>query len=1245
MSNNKYNLIVIFVVALLICGSSFAADKSVMEADIRPGHVIILVNSGYSPDLHSLLPDIPITDFKSYSDWRVESLSGLTGLKGRPSKATGTSLLDDIFIISFPDTVDVRRVMSRIMGNPDVIYVEPDYKLDLFSWPNDSLFPQQWYLHNTGQDYYAIDRLPGDSNDVLYLNHGTPGEDVNMAPIYDNPPADTAPVLLAIIDTGIDYVHPDLADKVYVNMGEIPDNGVDDDHNGLIDDYRGWDFSGDTIDVFNILGDNDATDSIGHGTHVSGLVAAELNSIGIAGYPGHIRLLPVKIFPNGYQSVSIAAIIYAADMGARIMNLSWGFPYDSPILQKALQYAVERGALPVAAAGNFGTSNLTYPASFPETFTVGGTNSDGFMTYFSTYGPFIDIVAPARDILSLRAAGTDLYAPGEPDVRIIADKYYLADGTSMAAPLVVGAAAMLMSFNPGLDAEAVKNVLRQSAKDLVDPWDDGMDLPGYDTISGWGRLDVGAAFAMAQAPSIYMTAPRDNAILSGNVAVTAAITGGYNGPVDLYYGEGISPDNWILLHHVDAIDGGDTVYVWDSDALNGHFTFRLESSYGVDEVSFRLVNQGRAEIASPIEDETVKYLVQINGSSYGPDYDSTVLSYRPEDSLNYNRLMTSTKLFFDDLIFEWPIFTLVEGYHYLRIQTYLGAQVLVDSVRIQTLSAMRAGFPVSMGGYAAISPGVADIDGDGAKEIVIGCAQGLYAYKADGTLMDNFPVMTDRDMRSMPAFDDVDGDGLLDIVAIGANTVACFNYRGQALPGWPRVAATGMTFSSYPVPMLTELYDSADSVLIYMNKYGEVYAFKYSGDPYFYSLGGLFTSLDPNINDTSVFTGLTLPFITAADLDGGAGTEVVSLYSTSIPSSGIYIWNGRNGLPPYGWDSPLALRIRQSYGGMLADVDDDGSLEIVLSGMDTTETISIWVTKDGRENLPGWPIRMPELEGWLGTAPVCVDIDGDGSKEVVVAYFNYDVGRIYAFNSDGTPYVENPALPNGLLLTTSTTLSNVVVADIDGNGIPNLLSRGGYIFPGTGYERIFAWEPNGDPTPGFPIATPTSINEVISTPFTPIIDDLDNDGTVELIMSGDNKNVFVWDLDVPYDSAMMVWPKFLHDSKNTGINPDRATPTDASDFAPVVPEAFEITGNYPNPFNPSTTIEYSLDRTADVQLEIFNILGQKVKTLVSGLQAAGIHRIVWDGTDGAGDEVASGVYFARMLGEDKKSTRKMMLLR
>jgi hypothetical protein len=219
------------------------------------------------------------------------------------------------------------------------------------------------------------------------------------------------------------------------------------------------------------------------------------------------------------------------------------------------------------------------------------------------------------------------------------------------------------------------------------------------------------------------------------------------------------------------------------------------------------------------------------------------------------------------------------------------------------------------------------------------------------------------------------------------------------------------------------------------------------------------------------------------------------------------------------------------------------------------------------------------------------------------------------------------------------------VADVDGDGTPNIVSRSGYIFPGTGYEQIFAWEPNGDLLPGYPIVTPTPISAVVSIPFTPIIDDLEGDGLAEMIMSGDAGDLFVWDLEVPYDTARMIWRKLLGDDKNSGINYRRGIPTATDNEPEAIPSRFGITTNYPNPFNPTTTIAFALDRATDIRLEIYNILGQRVKTLASGRYNAGFHTIRWNGTDDAGQIVASGVYFSRLTGDKRQSTRKMMLLR
>jgi hypothetical protein len=125
----------------------------------------------------------------------------------------------------------------------------------------------------------------------------------------------------------------------------------------------------------------------------------------------------------------------------------------------------------------------------------------------------------------------------------------------------------------------------------------------------------------------------------------------------------------------------------------------------------------------------------------------------------------------------------------------------------------------------------------------------------------------------------------------------------------------------------------------------------------------------------------------------------------------------------------------------------------------------------------------------------------------------------------------------------------------------------------------------------------------------------------------------------------MPWPKYARDAKNSGINPDRGDPTDAFDDPSIVPDRFAIVNNYPNPFNPATTIKFSVDRSSEISLDIYNILGQNVTTLVSGLYSAGLHTIIWNGTDRTGNEVASGVYFARLIAEGRNATRKMILLR
>jgi subtilisin family serine protease len=281
-------------------------------------------------------------------------------------------------------------------------------------------------------------------------------------------------ITIAIVDTGIDLGHPDLTPQLWANPGEIPANGLDDDANGKIDDVHGWHF----FQAANGPAENALVqDDSGHGTHVAGIAAAATdNGIGIAGVTWGSRLMAVKVldeYGTGWYSDIIAGIVYAADNGARIVNLSLGGAMPSQALCDAATYAGSHGALVVAAAGNTGGAVL-YPASCAGVLAVAATDPADGRPSFSNFGPQIDLAAPGVHIYST------WYAAG-----IRASGYFTKSGTSMATPYVAGAAALVWSRWPAWSADQVRQQLLATAADV--------NAPGWDLYSGWGRLNVAAA--------------------------------------------------------------------------------------------------------------------------------------------------------------------------------------------------------------------------------------------------------------------------------------------------------------------------------------------------------------------------------------------------------------------------------------------------------------------------------------------------------------------------------------------------------------------------------------------------------------------------------------------------------------------------------------------------------------------------------------------------------------------------------
>ncbi|OGQ78306.1 MAG: hypothetical protein A3F90_13900 [Deltaproteobacteria bacterium RIFCSPLOWO2_12_FULL_60_19] len=353
------------------------------------------------------------------------------------------------------------------------------------------------------------------------------------------------PIVVAFVDSGLDYVHPEIAKKnVWVNAKEIPGNGIDDDKNGYVDDVIGWNF---------MEGNNNPWDNDGHGTFTAGIVAATVNNKeGIAGINRGVKIMPVRtlnFLGRGSASHIVQGIVYAADNAARIINVSVEQleTGKSQALQWAVDHARKKGALVIVASGNQGrdSANNT-PAGLEGVITVAATDTNDKRMGFSNYGKYIKISAPGEEILSLRARKTDLlvmaggkdYKPGRAFLGQDA-RYYHATGSSFSAPFVTGAASLILAKNPKLTAEQVERMLLMSADDV--------EGPGWDQLTGYGRLNARKALEADPNYFLYAELHRVAPAQEGGrtvVQLLGTATGSHWGAYHIEVGQGDNPTSW-----------------------------------------------------------------------------------------------------------------------------------------------------------------------------------------------------------------------------------------------------------------------------------------------------------------------------------------------------------------------------------------------------------------------------------------------------------------------------------------------------------------------------------------------------------------------------------------------------------------------------------------------------------------------------------------------------------------------------
>lgn len=489
---HKVIVLLLVTLTLFACASEETGKAPTANATYVDGEVLVGLKLETAA-LHAavqgeLLPGAQVLERMTIGGYQPVGSAARAGV----TAATVPAL--EVLRLQLPAEMAVEDAVAQLSSRNDLLYAEPNYRVRKALVPNDTFFSKQWGLQNSGGTFTG--------------NHGTyygPGPDIDAASAWDVSSGDGT-VIVATIDTGIEYDHPDLAANMWINSGESGNgketNRIDDDANGYVDDWRGWNFVANNNDPR----DDDQispydTNPLGHGSHVAGIIGARgNNSAGVSGINWQVQLMPIKFLSaagDGNIFNSSTAINYAVRNGAKVINASYEYGAPASDTERlAIAAAGDAGVLFVAAAGNSHVNidnafNKVYPAAhtLDNIIAVAATDPNGnLVTSFSNYGvSSVDLGAPGLYIYStvrLARQGQDgLYG------------YDYMSGTSMAAPMVSGAAALLWGKFPYLTVAEVRQLLLSTV-------DSSPSLTGM--VASGGRLNLGRAMTegnIAQAPS------------------------------------------------------------------------------------------------------------------------------------------------------------------------------------------------------------------------------------------------------------------------------------------------------------------------------------------------------------------------------------------------------------------------------------------------------------------------------------------------------------------------------------------------------------------------------------------------------------------------------------------------------------------------------------------------------------------------------------------------------------------------
>jgi subtilisin family serine protease len=1001
---------------------------------------------------------------------------------------------------------DPQQILKELNADANVEFAEPQHIYHTTQLPNDPYLASTGTWGQTYQDLWGLYKIDAPSAWNTAQGDG---------------------VIVAVVDTGIDYNHPDLAANIWINSGEIPGNGIDDDNNGYVDDVRGWDFTSNT---------NDPIDHFGHGTHVAGTIAAVGNNgIGVIGVAWHAQVMAVKglnDFGSGDDTTLAPAIIYAGKNGADVINASWGGLGTSQTIEDAIKYVYSLGVVFVAAAGNSSIDALNFfPANSPEAITVSASDASDSLAIFSDFGPKIDVAAPGVDILSLQAAGTSLGG------QIVAPGYCRLSGTSMATPHVAGTAALILSEHPSYSNEDVRQAIRASATD-VGP-------AGWDPSFGYGRVNSAAALVLPDVLEVRINSPAPGATINSPVTISGTATGDNFSHYVLEYGSGAIPSTWTVIQTSNTAVAGGTLGTFDpSVSPDGTYTIRLtaydQSNHAfVDRIPLMVqYNAIAAPVLPPVPVTALEFkpgvVIQITGTATGATF--TGFSLEWAEGINPGAGWSSTNITLagngatpvsNGPLGTWDTTGISKAdYYTIRLLTanagnghpytnqtttlvYLEPDLfsqnwpqhldgapwdrsgLVPATDAQGNTWLGVSSPrtwvttgdkflsftpdasavnvTPLAGQSLMNPAAADIDGIAGDEFVVADQNNrVHIVRPDGTLKDLQAYPTSVSFTtSQVALDDVEGNSQLDVVALGSdvnNQAYLFAWRPDG----------SLLNANFPVLI-------ADN------------------------------SLDLRL-------AAQTPRNLVADLRGDGHKEFLVQEAPSPTTFALSLFS-QDGTR-LGWNAPVFDGFPTATA--LADLDHNGKLETILALYPGTglDAILHVLQPDGTER-PGWPQRL-NYALWQ-TAVAVGDLDRNGTEEIVVATNYY----LYVFEPDGSSF--SPSWPQ------YGEFGKVVLADVNGDGYPEIITTR---MRGASTSSGIPTPPGGQDTPArvnleteitadgrvLVKANRANISSTGTIYLTPALQVIDRDGSVlrswNLLGSGGNQ---------PFGDATITVGDFNHD--------------------------------------------------------------------------------------------------------------------